>query len=132
MNRTLPLVIIAAVLATVAFGQTNAGDPIMTTLCDIVKAPEQFNGKMVQVQVEYVSKFQWTGLKDGSCSASVPLGVHHPIDDLNPEQGEYAFTTLEWAVVVPGDGEMSPAVTSLLDELSARGITIHDSRFEPW
>ena len=36
---------------------------------------------------------------------------------------------LEWAVVVPGDGEISPAVTQLLDELSARGITIHHYRF---
>ena len=35
---------------------------------------------------------------------------------------------LEWAVIVPGEGEMSPAVTRLLDELSARGIAIHDSR----
>ena len=26
---------------------------------------------------------------------------------------------LEWAVVVPGDGEMSPAITQLLGELSA-------------
>ncbi len=39
---------------------------------------------------------------------------------------------LEWAVVAPGDGEMSTAVTSLLNELSARGITIHDSRFSCW
>jgi hypothetical protein len=39
---------------------------------------------------------------------------------------------LEWAVVVPGDGEMSPAVTRLLEELSARGITIHDSQFGTW
>ena len=39
---------------------------------------------------------------------------------------------LEWAVVVPGDGEMSPVVTILLDELSVRGITIHDSRFGAW
>ena len=39
---------------------------------------------------------------------------------------------LEWAIVVPGDAEISPAVTSLLDELSARGITIHNSRFGPW
>jgi hypothetical protein len=31
---------------------------------------------------------------------------------------------LEWAVVVSGDGQMSPAVTTLLAELSARGITI--------
>jgi hypothetical protein len=34
---------------------------------------------------------------------------------------------LEWAVLVPGDGEISPAVTKLLDELSARGLHIHDS-----
>jgi hypothetical protein len=34
---------------------------------------------------------------------------------------------LEWAIVLPGDGEPSPAVKQLLDELSARGVTIHDS-----
>jgi hypothetical protein len=39
---------------------------------------------------------------------------------------------LEWAVVVPGDAKMSPAVTKLLSELSARGIIIHDSRFGAW
>jgi hypothetical protein len=38
---------------------------------------------------------------------------------------------LEWAVVVPGAGEMSSAVTTLLDELSARGVTIHNYRSEP-
>jgi hypothetical protein len=32
---------------------------------------------------------------------------------------------LEWAVMVPGDGETSPAVAELLDELCARGIAIH-------
>jgi hypothetical protein len=39
---------------------------------------------------------------------------------------------LGWAVVIPGDGEISSAVTQLLDELSARGITIHHSSFGPW
>lgn len=39
---------------------------------------------------------------------------------------------LEWAVVVTGDAGTSPAVTTLLDELSARGIAIHDSRLGPW
>ncbi|MGD0620106.1 MAG: hypothetical protein ABSB67_20885 [Bryobacteraceae bacterium] len=39
---------------------------------------------------------------------------------------------LEWAVIVPGDGEISSAVTQLLDELSARGITIHHSLLGPW
>jgi hypothetical protein len=33
---------------------------------------------------------------------------------------------LKWAVVVRGDSEMSPAVSRLLEELSARGITIHE------
>jgi hypothetical protein len=33
---------------------------------------------------------------------------------------------LEWAVVVPGDGEITPAVARLRDELLARGITIHN------
>ena len=32
---------------------------------------------------------------------------------------------LEWAVVVPGDREISAGVAQLLAELSARGITIH-------
>jgi hypothetical protein len=31
---------------------------------------------------------------------------------------------LEWAVVIAGDAEISPAVTHLLKELSARGIHI--------
>jgi hypothetical protein len=35
---------------------------------------------------------------------------------------------LEWAVMVPGDGEVSPAVADLLSELSARGITIGIAR----
>ena len=35
---------------------------------------------------------------------------------------------LAWAVIVSGDGETTPAVAQLLDELSARGITIHDFR----
>jgi hypothetical protein len=39
---------------------------------------------------------------------------------------------LRWAVVVPGDREISRAVMKLLRELSERGITIHDSRFESW
>jgi hypothetical protein len=39
---------------------------------------------------------------------------------------------LEWAVVVPGDGEVSSAVAQLLGELSARGIVIHNSGIGDW
>jgi len=31
---------------------------------------------------------------------------------------------LEWALVVPGDGQTSPGVAQLLGELSARGVTM--------
>jgi hypothetical protein len=31
---------------------------------------------------------------------------------------------LEWAVIVPGDGAISPAVSLLLAELSSRGIAV--------
>jgi hypothetical protein len=39
---------------------------------------------------------------------------------------------LAWAVFVPGEGEISPAVSQLLQELSRRGIVLHDSRFGSW
>ena len=32
---------------------------------------------------------------------------------------------LEWAVVVPGESEISPAVSQLLAEMAARGIDIY-------
>jgi hypothetical protein len=35
---------------------------------------------------------------------------------------------LGWAVIVPGDGEITPAVMQLLAELLGRGITLHDAR----
>lgn len=39
---------------------------------------------------------------------------------------------LEWAVIVPGDGETSPAVTQLLSELAQRGVTIYNASAGPW
>jgi hypothetical protein len=33
---------------------------------------------------------------------------------------------LAWAVIVPGDGEVTPGVAQLLQELSSRGITIRN------
>jgi hypothetical protein len=39
---------------------------------------------------------------------------------------------LRWAVVVPSNGVVAPAVTSLLQELAARGLTIYDSGSDCW
>jgi hypothetical protein len=35
---------------------------------------------------------------------------------------------LEWAVIVPGSGEISAEVLKLLAEISARGVQIHEFR----
>ena len=72
---------------------TVAEGPIKTTLCELVKNPESFNDRLVQVRSEYVSKFQWTGLVDEGCSARIPVNIHHILDDLKPGEGEFAFTT---------------------------------------
>jgi hypothetical protein len=39
---------------------------------------------------------------------------------------------IEWAAVVPGDGEVTPAVAQLLNEVSARGIKVRYSHTEYW
>ena len=39
---------------------------------------------------------------------------------------------LTWAVIVPGDTDLNPAVAQLLGELSLRAITIHDSEVDIW
>ena len=39
---------------------------------------------------------------------------------------------IEWAIAVPAGSAISPAVTQLLDELRARGITIYDGDRDAW
>lgn len=39
---------------------------------------------------------------------------------------------LEWAVLVPGDTEFSPAVQVLLGELAARGVPLRDVTTGDW
>ena len=46
-----------------------------------------------------------------------------PLDQWRIVTREYR-ENLQWAGVVPGEGETSPAVIQLLGELSARGIVI--------
>ncbi len=67
---------------------------------------------------------QWSFIQIGATTPSA-LDRWHIISSAFREN-------LEWAVVVPGNGEISPSLTQLVDELSARGITIHDTRFGPW
>jgi hypothetical protein len=55
----------------------------------------------------------------------IQIGAKTPPDLLRWRISTREFReNLEWAVVVPGDGEMTPGVTQLLAELAARGIVI--------
>ena len=93
------------------FGQTRTGEPIKTSLCELVSDAQRFNGKLVEIRGEFVSRFQWAGFVDENCSAKIPVGAYHVLDDLKPQQGEYAFTTvdddnthperLNWKPIVP-------------------------------
>jgi len=67
---------------------------------------------------------QWSLIRIG-LTTPPPLNQWHIISRAFREN-------LKWAVVVPGDREISPAVTRLLEEMSARGITIHNSRIGLW
>ena len=101
MRRWALAALCAAILPGDGCAKVKADKPIKTTLCELMKRPEQFNGKLVQFRSDFVSKFQWAGFVDEGCSAKLQTGVKHPIDDLKPEQGEYAFTTV-------GDDNMHP------------------------
>jgi hypothetical protein len=76
------------------FGQSTPIDPLKVKICELVREPARFAGGFVQFRSEFVSRFQWEGVVDESCSAKIQVGVFHVLDDLKPEQGEYAFTTL--------------------------------------
>jgi len=39
---------------------------------------------------------------------------------------------LQWAVVVPAEAPIIPAIAELLDELKARGVRIHDASADNW
>lgn len=63
----------------------------------------------------------------------IQIGTTTPL-----ELSEWTISTkefrenLRWAVVVPGAGETTAAVKQLLEELTARGIEIHDCGISSW
>ena len=82
-------------LSSVLVGQTTAGDPIKTSLCELVRNPEKFNNKLVEIRSEFVSRFQWEGFADETCSAKIQVSAHYFLGDLMTQQGQYAFTTID-------------------------------------
>jgi hypothetical protein len=59
----------------VAFGQMKTQEPIQTTLCEIIKQPERFNGKLVEFRAQIESGVMYlpSGVSNESCAADVPF-----------------------------------------------------------
>ena len=53
--------------------EQTATDAIKTSICDLAKAPAQFNGKLVQVRATIFLGFESSQLIDRDCSASIWL-----------------------------------------------------------
>ena len=76
-----------AVLAS----QVKPEPPVRTTLCELRKEPERFNGKIVQIRAAVVTSMEIGGLQDATCSAWVHLAFSSDTY-LSGHQGEqFAF-----------------------------------------
>jgi len=82
-------------LSSALFGQTTAGEPIKTTFCELVRDPARFSNKFVEIRSELVSRFQWEGFVDETCSAKIQVGAHYFLGALMMPPGQYAFTTID-------------------------------------
>jgi hypothetical protein len=98
MRTPLPACLVLATLFSQAhaatLGQSTYIEPLKVDICELVREPARFAGDLVQFRSEFVSRVQWEGIVDESCSARIPTRAFHVLDDLKPEQGEYAFTTM--------------------------------------
>jgi len=86
------IIALLAVLSSALFGQTRAGEPIKTSLCELARDPERFNNKLVEIRGEFVSRFEWEGFVDETCSARIQVGANHVLDG---QVGQYAFASLD-------------------------------------
>jgi len=80
--------IIALLTVSPLFGQTSAGKLVKTTLCQLISDPQRFNGKLVEIRSEFVSRFQWEGFVDETCSAKIQVGAYGVFDDLRAQDGQ--------------------------------------------
>jgi hypothetical protein len=80
--------VVALLTVSPLFGQTSAGKLIKTTLCQLISDPQRFNGKLVEIRSEFVSRFEWQGFVDQTCSAKVRASAYGVLDDLRAQDGQ--------------------------------------------
>jgi hypothetical protein len=77
MLTSIPVVVAVtlAVFPGVGFAQVKADEPIKTALCDLVREPERFNGKIVSVSGRIVIAFEDFELLVSGCDVKKIDGV---------------------------------------------------------
>ena len=75
MPAAVPLVVLLCLglPPVLAFGQAKAGEPVKTTVCEVARHPETFDGKLVQVRalVETGVQDLPAGVADDSCGGEL-------------------------------------------------------------
>jgi len=73
-------------------GPIKAEDPIKTTVCELLKHPDRFNGKLVQVRATMRTGFELSTLFDKDCEKE---GLWNGTDDAIPLSGQVAYIDSE-------------------------------------
>jgi hypothetical protein len=89
MRRSV--VALLTVLSSTLAGQPKTSQPTKTSPCQLASEPERFNNKLVEIRSEFVSRFQWEGFVDETCSAKIQVGANHVLDG---QVGQYVFVSL--------------------------------------
>jgi hypothetical protein len=84
------IAVVVAAMAGNANAQTDAAAPTKTNICELLKSPERFNGRLVEVRARFVGAFEWSGLVDANCRAQL-LADSDGFPGLSGKSGEYAF-----------------------------------------
>jgi len=75
MPAAVPLVVLLCLglPPVLAFGQAKAGEPVKTTVCEVARHPETFDGELVQVRalVETGVQDLPAGVADDSCGGEL-------------------------------------------------------------
>ena len=115
--QIIGVIVLAVAFSGSATGQSPDKSPVKATLCELMKSPEQFNGKLVQFRAEYVSKYRWTGFVDDGCAAKIPVGIHHVLDGF-PVDGQYAYITTKDEFEHPERLKLMPMIPPLIVTLN--------------
>ena len=141
------IAVAAALLALVSstgFAQAKTAEPIQTTVCELLKEPARFNGKMVRVRAIVVVGFEFSAIKDASCPHDPSSGglwfspansIDGFIDEHSNKIAEYAFIDspadlhhpekLKWIPAPPGIAPNAKELRELYEFVDAQyGIDV--------